>query len=282
MRYIDIHTHVISTVTSEYPLAPLGGKQSTWSAERPTSGDELLTAMDDAGVEKAAVVQASTAYSFDNSYAADSVELASDRLAGVCSVDFLADDAAERLEYWVKERGFVGVRLFSTGSTLPTQGEWLDDPRTRPAWEWCEENELPVCVQMQSTGIPQLERILANFPRLTVVLDHAARPNLAGGPPYPHAEPLFALTRHERIYLKISSNTFLRAEKEAGGPNGLMRALRDHFTARRMAWGSNFPATKGSLPELRAYAEKQLDGFSDNEKAEFFAGTATRIYPALA
>lgn len=282
MRYIDIHTHVISTDTSKYPLAPLGGKQSTWSSDRPTSGDQLLAAMDDAGVEKAAVVQASTAYSFDNSYAANSVDQAPGRLVGVCSVDFLADDATKRLEYWVQERGFAGVRLFSTGSTLPTQGEWLDDPRTRPAWEWCEANELPVCVQMQSTGIPQLERILANFPRLIMVLDHAARPGLAGGPPYPHAAPLFALARHERIYLKISSNTFLRAEKEEGGVTGLMHALRDHFTARRMAWGSNFPATKGSLPELRAYAEKQLDGFSDNEKAEFFAGTATRIYPALA
>jgi L-fuconolactonase len=282
MRYIDIHTHVISTDTVEYPLAPLGGKQSTWSEQRPTSAEDLLSAMDDAGVEKAAVVQASTAYSFDNSYAADSVGKAPDRLVGVCSVDFLAGDATERLEYWVKDRGFVGVRLFSTGSTMPTQGEWLDDPRTRPAWAWCEANELPVCVQMQSTGIPQLERILASFPRLTVVLDHAARPNLAGGPPYPNAGPLFALARRERIYLKISSNTFLRAEQEEGGPRGLIHALRDHFTAARLAWGSNFPATKGSLPELRAYAEQQLDGFSENEQAEFFGGTATRIYPALA
>jgi L-fuconolactonase len=281
MSYIDIHTHVISSDTVRYPLAPLGGKQSTWSEERPTSAEDLLTAMDDAGVAKAAVVQASTAYSFDNSYAADSVGKAPDRLAGVCSVDFLAADAAERLEYWVRERGFVGVRLFSTGSTMPTQGEWLDDPRTRPAWAWCEANELPVCLQMQSTGIPQLEHILADFPRLIVVLDHAARPNLAGGPPYPNAGPLFALARHERIYLKITSNTFLRAEKEEGGPNGLMRALRDHFTTARMAWGSNFPATKGSLPELRAFAERQLDGFDEAEKAQFFGGTATRIYPAL-
>jgi predicted TIM-barrel fold metal-dependent hydrolase len=282
MRYIDIHTHVISADTVKYPLAPLGGKQSTWSEDRPTSAEDLLNAMDDAEVQKAAVVQASTAYSFDNSYAADSIAVAPDRLVGVCSVDFLKQDATERLEYWVKERGFVGVRLYSTGSTMPNQGEWLDDPRTRPAWEWCEANELPVCVQMQSTGIPQLERILADFPRLIVVLDHAARPNLAGGPPYPNAGPLFALARFERIYLKISSNTFLRAEKEAGGPNGLMRALRDHFTAARMAWGSNFPATKGALPELRAFAEQQLGGFDEAEKAEFFAGTAARIYPALA
>jgi L-fuconolactonase len=282
LRYIDIHTHVISSDTGKYPLAPLGGKQSTWSAERPASVEELLSALGDAGVEKAAVVQASTAYSFDNSYAADSVDQAPGRLAGVCSVDFLADDAVRRLEYWIKTRGFIGVRLFSTGSTLPTQGEWLDDPSTRPAWEWCEANELPVCVQMQSTGIPQLERVLADFPRLTIVLDHAARPVLTGGPPYPSAAPVFALSRHERVYLKISSNTFLRAEREEGGIAGLMNALREHFTARRMAWGSNFPATKGTLPELLAYASRNLEGFSEAEQAEFFAGTATRIYPALA
>lgn len=282
MRYVDIHTHVISTDTLKYPLAPLGGKQSAWSAERPVSVEELLSALDNASVAKAAVVQASTAYSFDNRYTADSVDKAPDRLAGVCSVDFLADDAVERLEYWVKKRGFVGVRLFSTGSTLPTQGEWLDDRRTEPAWNWCEANGLPVCVQMQSAGIPQLEHVLADFPGLTIVLDHAARPDLTGGPPYPNAAPLFALSRHERIYLKISSNTFLRAEQEEGGPGGLMEALRQHFGARRMAWGSNFPATKGTLPDLLAYAQRHLVGFSQAEQAEFFGGTASRIYPALA
>lgn len=210
------------------------------------------------------------------------MDKAPDRLVGICSVDFLANDSVERLEYWVKERGFAGVRLFSTGSTLPTQGEWLDDPKTALAWGWCEANELPVCVQMQSTGIPQLEHILADFPRLTIVLDHAARPNLAGGPPYPNAAPLFGLSRHERIYLKISSNTFLRAEKEEGGPVGLMNALRDHFGAERMAWGSNFPATKGTLPDLLAYASRFLAGFSEAERAEFFGGTASRIYPVMA
>jgi L-fuconolactonase len=282
MRYIDIHTHVISTDTATYPLAPLGGQQSTWSSDRPTSAEDLLAAMDEAGVAKAAVVQSSTAYSFDNRYAADSVDKEPGRLAGVCSVDFLAADATERLTYWVNERRFAGVRLFSTGSTLPTQGDWLDDPATYPAWEWCEANELPVCVQMQSSGIPQLERILARFPRLILVLDHAARPNLASGPPYPEAAPLFALSRYQRIYLKISSNTFLRAEKEPGGIAGLMNALREHFGVQRMAWGSNFPATKGTLPELLGYAQRQLEGFSEADRADFFAGTATRIYPALA
>ena len=50
---IDIHPHIVSPDTKRYPLAPLGGKQSAWSSERPTTYQTLLKAMDEAGVAKA-------------------------------------------------------------------------------------------------------------------------------------------------------------------------------------------------------------------------------------
>ena len=53
---IDIHPHIVSPDTKRYPLDPLGGKQSAWSTERPTTYEMLLKAMDDAGVAKAAIV----------------------------------------------------------------------------------------------------------------------------------------------------------------------------------------------------------------------------------
>ena len=73
MPVIDIHPHIVSPDTQRYPLAPLGGTQSTWSSERPTTYQTLLKAMDDAGVDKAAIVHSSTAYGYDNSYVADAV-----------------------------------------------------------------------------------------------------------------------------------------------------------------------------------------------------------------
>ena len=73
MPVIDIHPHIVSPDTQRYPLAP-GGTQSTWSSERPTTYQTLLEAMDDAGVDKAAIVHSSTAYGYDNSYVADAVE----------------------------------------------------------------------------------------------------------------------------------------------------------------------------------------------------------------
>src|SRR6267143_1768450 len=84
---IDTHAHVISTDERRYPRAPLGGRQSDWSRERPVSADEMLAAMDAAGIEKTVLVQASTCYGHDNSYVADAVAAQPRRFVGVFSVD---------------------------------------------------------------------------------------------------------------------------------------------------------------------------------------------------
>ena len=96
---IDIHPHVISSDLQKYPRAPLGGKASTWSESRPVTWQQLLEQMDKAGIAKAAIVQASTCYGFDNAYVAEAVANCPDRFTGVFSVDMLAKDAPEKIKY---------------------------------------------------------------------------------------------------------------------------------------------------------------------------------------
>ena len=152
---IDIHPHIVSPDTKTYPLNPLGGTQSTWSSERPTTYDDLLKAMDEAGVAKAAIVHSSTAYGYDNSYVADAVAAVPQRFTGVYSIDTLAPDAVKTFDYWLG-RGGTGMRLFTTGSTLPGQATWFADPKTYPFWEHAAAKNIPVCVQMKQEGIPLL------------------------------------------------------------------------------------------------------------------------------
>ena len=120
MPVIDIHPHIVSPDIRRYPLAPLGGTQSTWSSERPTSYEMLLKEMNAAGVDRAAIVHSSTAYGYDNSYVADAVAAVPSRFTGVYSIDVLAPDAIKTFDYWLA-RGCSGMRLFTTGSTLPDQ-----------------------------------------------------------------------------------------------------------------------------------------------------------------
>src|SRR5580698_6580900 len=108
---IDIHPHIIASDTKRYPLAPLGGHQSDWSRTRPVTTEQMLVAMDKAGVAKAAIVQASTCYGHDNSYVADAIAAHPERFTGVFSVDVLAPDAVEKMHYW-RDLNLTGMRLF--------------------------------------------------------------------------------------------------------------------------------------------------------------------------
>jgi L-fuconolactonase len=283
MRFnvIDIHPHVIASDTSRYPKAPLGGHQSDWSAARPVSYDQLLADMVEAGVNKAAIVQASTCYGHDNSYVMDAVEAHPDKFTAVCSVDILAEDAVAKIDYWMR-KGMTGLRLFTSGSTMPGQATWFTDPKTHAAWAYAEEIGLPVCMQMTQDGLDDLQTIVNRFPNIRLVLDHLARPDLSGGPDFPNASRLFALADNPNIYLKFTIRAVEALEKAGASASDFFPLLVSRFGAPRIAWGSNHPASPGGLRYLLETAQSALSSLGDDDRSWIFGGTAERIYPALA
>ncbi len=278
---IDTHTHAISADTQRYPLAPVGGHQSDWSRKRPVTYDALLAAMDEAGITHAVVVQASTAYGNDNSYVAAAVKAHPDRFSGVFSIDVLAADAVAQMRRWL-DAGLSGLRLFTTGSTMPGQAGWLDDERSFPVWDYAQAHKVSICLQMTADGIPALRGMLGRFPEVRVLLDHLARPDLAGGPPYDAAAPLFGLAEEPNVYLKLTSRTIGEAARGASTPQAFLPLLVGAFGARRIAWGSNFPAAEGALSALLAEAEACLSILPETDRTWIFSNTARRLYASAA
>jgi L-fuconolactonase len=277
---IDIHPHVISTDTVKYPRAPLGGHQSDWSRERPVSHEQMVKDQIAAGVAKAALVQASTCYGHDNSYVAEAVKAHPERFTGVFSCDILAPDAAQTMAHWMG-KGLTGLRLFTTGSTMPGQQDWLDDPRTFPGWGLAEEKNLPVCLQMTAKGIPQLENVLKSFPKLRVILDHLARPVQEDGPPYRSADSLWGLAKYPGVFVKVTERNLIGARSGKATPETFFGKLVAEFGASRIAWGSNYPASEKPLPELVKLAQDTLAFLPEKDRAWIFAGTAQILYPKL-
>lgn len=278
---IDIHPHIISDDTDRYPLAPVGGHQSDWSRTRPVTTEQLIAAMDKAGVAKAAIVQASTCYGHDNSYVADAVAAHPDRFTGVFSCDVLAADAPERMRHWLGQR-LTGMRLFTFGSTMPDQQSWLDDPRTYPAWDCAADLGLSICLQMSPAALPQMVAMAKRFPKVNIILDHMARPVLEDGPPYAKADSLFALADLPNVYLKLTPRSFHEARKGQASPETFFPKLVATFGASRLAWGSNYPSTEGALPDLLALATDSLAMLSEADREWIFCKTAQSLYPALA
>jgi L-fuconolactonase len=278
---IDIHPHIIAGDTARYPLSPLGGHQSDWSRTRPVTVEMLMAAMDEAGVQKAAIVQASTCYGHDNSYVADAVAAHPKRFTGVFSVDVLAPDAPERMRFWVAKR-LTGLRLFTFGSTMSEQANWLDDPKSYPAWASASELGLSICLQMSAKAIPQAIGMAERFPKVRIVLDHCARPVLEDGPPYAAAASLFELARYPNIFLKLTPRIFAEARRGKASPETFFPRLVAEFGAARLAWGSNYPSSEGTLLALLKTARESLAVLPQADQEWVFAKTAQLLYPALA
>jgi L-fuconolactonase len=281
MPIIDIHPHVVSPDTKRYPLAPLGGKQSSWSSERPTTYETLLKAMDDAGVDKAAIVHSSTAYGYDNSYAADAVLAVPSRFTGVYSIDVMAPDAVKTFDYWLG-RGCTGMRLFTTGSTLPDQSTWFADPKTYPFWEHASARNIPVCMQMKQEGVPLLRQIMDRFPKVTMIIDHMARTPFEDGPPYAGAAEFLDLARYQQVYLKVTPINVTPKSWGKATPETFFGTLIDRFGASRIAWGSNFPNSLGTLSEIFNAARAAFSFAKASDQDWIFGKTALALYPALA
>ncbi len=281
MKYVDIHPHVISDDEGRYPPAPLGGKRSDWSQERPTTVATLIAAMDEAGVQKAAVVHSSTTYGFDNSYVVDACNAHPDRLVAVGSVEMPAADAQDTIRDWVK-KGLKGLRMFTGGSTKDFDPSELDDPKTFPAWELCAELGIPMCIQTGPIGLPQVTMLAKRFHGVAIILDHLGRPDVLDGPPYAGASSLFDLAPLSNIHLKLTPRIFGDVKKGQASAETFFPKVAEAFGAERLAWGSNFPTSPGTLAEIKAEAEAGLACLSQADRAWIFGKTALKLYPALA
>jgi predicted TIM-barrel fold metal-dependent hydrolase len=272
---IDTHVHIVAPDQQRYPrkLAPDSG----WVLDM--SGDTMLGLMNQAGIDRAMLVQAYTAYEYDNDYVADIAAERPDRFVSVCIVDPTRPDAPDQLSYWVEQRGVHGLRLFPAAER---DALWLDDPRTFPLWERAARLGIPVCVCLRFRQLPRLLTTIERHPQVRVALDHLGAPRLEQGPPYDSAGPLFKLARLPNVYLKFSSVNLYAAALGRSTPREFFSRLIEVFSSHRIMWGSNFPNTYDrSLKDQLALALDELSFVPEADRRWVFSETARSLWPML-
>jgi predicted TIM-barrel fold metal-dependent hydrolase len=281
MDVVDTHCHVISRDQAKFPRAPIGGKQSGWASSRPVTAEEMAGRMDETGIRQSVLVQATTAYGYDNSYVLRSSHRWPERFIAVGTVDPLQPGTAARLAGICGEGGLSGVRLFTSGSTVPAQGEWFAAPETHEFWETAGELGITVCVQMRlGPATKQLISVLERFPSVHVLLDHMGYPDIVSSPAQAGRE-ISELAQHPGLYLKLTHRNLERLSDVGDDAIHFLDPVLASFGAGRIAWGSNCPAAEQSLPELLLLANRVLAVVPEEALREIFAGTARRLYPAL-
>ena len=266
---IDTHTHVIGADHARYPLnpRPLSGE---WYLEAPHTAEELRDCMDEAGVEQAVLVQAVGAYMYENDYAADSSVAYPERFASACCIDPLEPNAADRLRYWLVDRGMHGMRIFA----IARQDSWLCDERTFAVWQQAADLGAHVIVTAFENQLDELRSMLRRFPDVRVSLDHC------GFVDAQKPERLLALADEGNLFCKISSIVLASAGEECGA---FVESLVGAFGSERVMWGSDFCQTHDrSYVELVALARRGFSGLSDAQRQDCFVDTPRLLWTSLA
>ena len=201
---IDTHTHVIATDTKKYPLAPLFGRQSAWSAEHPLDYPDMIKAIDAAGVDKAdpgaGLVGLCVRQHLREQRRSRRIPK---RFTGVFSVDVVAPDAVAKMKHWMS-KGLTGMRIFTAGSTQPEQQTFFAE-RGRVS-RLAIRQPTTACrsaCRCRSEALPLLATLMERFPKVRVILDHfarASRPPTARRTPRPRR-----CSRWRNIPISISS-----------------------------------------------------------------------------
>ncbi len=195
------------------------------------------------------MVQASSAYAFDNSYVADSVAAHPERFTACSPSTWFAPDAVAKMKHWMGKAHHRHAHSSPPARPTPEQETFFADEAALPVWQYASDQGLSVCMQMRVQGLPLLETVTNAFPRRGSfsITSRGRRPPTAA---VPSAAPLWALAKYPNVYLKLTHRPIEQSVKGQSTPEAFLGKAIKEFGASRMCWGSNFPAAKPPLPEL--------------------------------
>ncbi|GAB7186673.1 predicted metal-dependent hydrolase [Kitasatospora sp. Ki12] len=160
--------------------------------------------------------------------------------------------------------------------------EWLQRADVERGLAAVGERGLGYDVLVRSHQLDQAVRLAERLPGLPLVLDHAGKPDLAGGELADWESRLRELAAHPQVVCKVSG-LITEADHDTWTTADIRPAwdvLLSAFGADRLMFGSDWPVANlaGGWNRWAATVDELLDGCSADETSAVLAGTATAFY----
>jgi L-fuconolactonase len=238
---------------------------------------DLQPLLEDAAIERTVLVQAAPTAA-ETDYL---LGLAAETpfVAGVVGwADFEAADAAARIEVLASKPKLVGLRPMLQDLD---DDAWILRPSVAPALEAMQAAGLRFDALAKPRHLPHLARLLAARPELKVVIDHGAKPDIAGGASSDWAAQMRAIGADTAACCKLSGLV-----AEAGGRwteevlKPYVDLLLEAFGPARLMWGSDWPVVNeaGGYAAWHSAAAALTEGCSQEERDLIFGGAAQAFY----
>ncbi len=272
---IDSHHHVWSLARGDYDwMTPALGV-----IYRDFGAADLGPLIAAAGVEATVLVQA--AATTDETGFMLAVADAAPFIKGVVGwIDFEDPSQIEQLRAFALHPKFRGVRPLI--QDIPDV-DWM----LRPDLDWAFRAMIDLDLTFDVLGhprhLPNVLTLLKRYPALRAVIDHAMKPDIAGGSFDEWALGMSRIAEETSAFCKLSGLvTEAGAHWTAASLRPYVAHVLNAFGPDRVMWGSDWPVLNlaGDYDGWHATAEALVSDITSSEqaKASIFSETAQRFY----
>ncbi len=263
MKMIDAQLHCFYSDTAEHPWPP--GATSIHGPEFTV--EQALAVLDEHNVQGAVLVPPSW-NGWDNEYSLKAARAQPKRFGVMGRFNIELPDAPERLKTWRQQPGMLGLRLVLVGDP------WMSLFSEEQSWFWqiAEETRLPIMARVP--GNTAFHPILARYPELRLIIDHAgrdpraaAKQGLKDDAVWADADQMYALARYKNVSVKLTSMPcFSTQTYPFANLHPHIKAIYDHFGPKRMLWGSDASRLPCTYDENMRLFTEALDFLSEEDK----------------
>ena len=279
---VDTHMHVWSEVPKLFPYAHPYNPNAA-DPKNPASLAMLLEDIDDNGVTHCIIVQ-TIFHGWDNDYVARCIKLHPKRFKGHGLIDPTDPKVADKLEYWVKEHGFAGMRF----SAIYYKGkdDWMTSPAHHALWNKAEELGSVFNFFIAPEQLPKLEQMVRSHPAVRITIDHISQIDLGVKDPLPDMKKLLALSRYPNVWVKISELSSVSKSGKYPFPDAMpwVKMVYDSFGPDRLLWGTGYPGgaraayKRPTLQEELTLVREKIPFLSDEDKDKMLGLNAAYLW----
>jgi predicted TIM-barrel fold metal-dependent hydrolase len=243
------------------------------------TGDDMVKAMDAAGVDGALLISPFTMYRYDASYAIEVRNKYPGRFGLIKPVNPSDPNVVETIADWAKTPGTVGIRIMMNRDV----SEDPADPGVNRVLAAGARHGLPVNILCWGR-LEQARELAARNPDTSIVIDHLGlqQPFEPPPPAQPFADlpNVLAVARQPNVSIKITGACTLSREaypyKDIWDP---LARIFDAFGIERCMWGTDWTrAVKLLTYQQGVDAFRNTDRLSESDKRTLMGGTLERVY----
>ena len=245
MPVVDSQVHIwgADTPARPWPKPKRGEPQQPV----PFGKEDLLRAMDGAGVDRAVIVP--PMWEGDrNDLGLDAARTHPGRFAVMGRLDPEARESRGALAGWRRQPGMLGLRF---SFTAPLLQPLLTEGRMDWVWAEAERAAVPLYVLVKPSDLPLIDAVATRHPALRLTMDHLALPlDKKDDEAFRSLDHLLALAKRHNVAVKVSSLPNFSTERYPyRNLHPYIRRVYDAFGPQRMFWGSDLTRLNGTYRE---------------------------------